>query len=89
MSAPTHTDRTPQPLEVELLVKEDARRERVTVATQEAFRTSITPPAPEPYDEIDHLAADPVLDHIPQRRNSSGTSRIFSILDQLKKEDAK
>ena len=79
-------NRLNEPLEVELLVKEDARR--VSVATQEAFRTSITPPAPEPYDEIDHLAADPVFDHIPQRRNSRGTSRIFAILDQLKKEDA-
>jgi len=77
-----------RPLEVELLVKEDARRERVTVATQEAFRESITPPAPEPYDEIDELAADPVFDHIPQRRNSRGTSRLFAILDELAKEDA-
>jgi hypothetical protein len=77
-----------RPLEVELLVSENARRERVTVATQEAFRESITPPAPEPYDEIDHLAADPVLDHIPQRRNSRGTSRLFAILDQLKREEA-
>jgi hypothetical protein len=47
-----------RPLEVELLVKEDARRERVTVATQEAFRASITPPAPEPYDEIDELVEE-------------------------------
>lgn len=77
-----------RPLEVELLVSENARRERVSVASQEAFRTSITPPAPEPYDEIDHLAADPVLDHIPQLRNRRGTSRIFAILDQLKKEES-
>ena len=47
-----------RPLEVELLVKEDARRERVTVATQEAFRESITPPAHEPYDEIDELVEE-------------------------------
>ena len=77
-----------RPLEVELLVKDDARRERVTVASQEAFRESITPTVPEPYDEIDHLAADPVFDHIPQRRNSRGTSRLFAILDELAREEA-
>lgn len=47
-----------RPLEVELLVRVDARRDRVTVATQEAFRASITPPAPEPYDEIDELVEE-------------------------------
>jgi len=47
-----------RPLEVELLVRVDARRDRVTVATQEAFRESITPPAPEPYDEIDELVEE-------------------------------
>jgi hypothetical protein len=51
-------NRLNEPLEVELLVKEDARRDRVTVATQEAFRTSITPPAPIPFDEIDELVEE-------------------------------
>jgi hypothetical protein len=47
-----------RPLEVELLVRVDARRDRVTVATQETFRASITSPAPEPYDEIDELVEE-------------------------------
>ena len=46
------------PLEIELLVNEDARRERVTVDTHAEFKRSITPPAPAPFDEIDELVEE-------------------------------
>tara|TARA_R110000868_G_scaffold287568_1_gene547911 strand:+ start:144 stop:482 length:339 start_codon:yes stop_codon:yes gene_type:complete len=36
-------------------------------------------------DDIDDLASDPIFDHIPQRRHSRGSGRIFAILDQLEK----
>lgn len=59
-------------------------RERLTVKDHEGFRASITPPAPEPFDEIDmEVASDPALDRLPQRRSTRGAGRIFQILDEL------
>lgn len=63
-----------RPLEIMLSDMEARERTR---------RDFITPPAPLDFDEIDHLASDTILDHVPQRRHSRGSGRIFAILDQL------
>jgi hypothetical protein len=49
---------TREPLAVEMLIGEDARREGVTVAAQEAFRKSIATQSPAPFDEIDELVEE-------------------------------
>lgn len=51
-------NRSSLPLAVELLVSADVRRDRVSVEAHSAFQRSITPPAPEPFDEIDLAVAE-------------------------------
>lgn len=37
--------------------------------------------------EVENVASDPVLDRLPQRRDTKGSGRIFAILDELLVED--
>jgi hypothetical protein len=69
------------PLPLELLVSKDTRRERVTVERHTAFRKSITPPALDPYDEIDWQVADAELDLQPRARRQ--VNSILRTLDKL------
>jgi hypothetical protein len=69
------------PLPVEMLASADARR--VSVEDHRRFRESLTVES-SGVDDIDEAVADPILDHIPQRRNKASASRVLRILDELK-----
>ena len=43
---------------------------------------------PHDFDDIEEAVADPILDHIPQRRHKGSTNRVLSILDQLDRENS-
>ena len=85
----THRD----PLEVELLVRDDQRVDdhtrRVSVAEHEQFQKHLAASlaAQQPVDEIDEALADPVLDHAPAYRSNKSTSRLLSILDEIERGD--
>lgn len=42
---------------------------------------------PQAADEIDHAAADPVLDRLPAYRSGRDGDRLTSILDSLERRD--
>jgi hypothetical protein len=54
---------------------------RLTVEAHEGFRKSITPSAPDPFDEIDELVADAELDLQPRSRRQANS--VLRILDEL------
>lgn len=41
---------------------------------------------PMKHDEIDELAADPIVDRIGNRRTSREVSRVLDIIDELERE---
>lgn len=47
----------------------------LTVEAHQVFRQSITPPAPQPYDELDLAAAD-----------ESPAERVLRLLDELERK---
>lgn len=53
---------------------------RLTVEAHEGFRASITPPAPDPFDLIDELAAAE-LDLQP--RSHREADRVLRLLDEI------
>jgi hypothetical protein len=85
LSAARPIDDAPRvPLEVERLVEDHARR--VSVDDHHAFRNGIDKHLVDSCDEIDHLAAEPVLDRLPARRAEGEVSRVLDILDRLEME---
>jgi len=55
----------------------------VTIGDHERFWNELAPPLR--FDEIDELAADPIVERIP-RRSEAEQRRLFSILDELESE---
>jgi hypothetical protein len=61
-------------------------RHRVSVADHEKFRRTLTcppPPPKPPFDVIDELAADPILDRLPAVRGGSEVGRLLAVIDSL------
>jgi len=72
----------PDPLPVELLVGEDARRLEAALAAPRPIITA------EHRIDIDAAAADPIHDHTPSRAPGYKINRVLGILDQLEKENS-
>tara|TARA_R110000868_G_scaffold55814_1_gene173329 strand:+ start:235 stop:480 length:246 start_codon:yes stop_codon:yes gene_type:complete len=70
----------PEPLPVELLLSEDARRDRVTIDDHQAFHKSM---APEPIDDDDDTVLDPFEHRAGSRRSDREVKRLLSVLDNL------
>lgn len=56
---------------------------KFSIADQERFLQSMAPA--RDFDEIDELAADPIVERIP-RRSEAAQSRLNAILDDLESE---
>jgi hypothetical protein len=84
-----------EPLEVELLVRDDQRVDdhtrRVTIDDQQNFRralaaSQVNRQADPIADEIDdELEADPAVELHARRRKNSEAARVLAILDELER----
>jgi hypothetical protein len=81
-----------EPLEVERLIRDDQHhttpeRRRVSVAEHQRFRADLAASLADLQpDPIDDAMADPVLDHIPQRRSGKAAKSVLAMLDNLSRE---
>ncbi len=67
----------------ELLKK---HKKTVSIDFQDQWKYSISRPC-DRFDDIDHAAADPVLDRLPAYRKGSDAYRLTSLLDSLERRD--
>jgi hypothetical protein len=59
---------------------------KITVNDHIKFRKTLTcppPPPKPPFDVIDELAADPILDRLPAVRGGSEVGRLLAVLDNI------
>ena len=61
-------------------------QQRISIAAHEAWRVQMAQQASQQADEIDDSLADPVLDHIPQRRSGKAAKSVLAMLDSLSRE---
>jgi|GEM_PF-2304093 len=59
-------------------------RDRACEITPRYFRQSIQRPC-GPFDEIDHAAADPIIDRAPAVRSREKTNRVLELLDVIER----
>jgi hypothetical protein len=62
-------------------------QQRISIAAHEAWRVQMAKMAAKLQpDPIDDAMADPVLDHIPQRRSGKAAKSVLAMLDNLSRE---
>ena len=71
---------TTEPLAVELLLSQDARRSSDLPDARRDFIES----QPHDFDDIDfEVAGNPAVDHAPETQGHGKTKRVLAILDEL------